>query len=735
MSDEPTGGPLLGLLARAGSRLSKVLPTGNGATPPYQTKAIGSGVTFVGSPDWRQVMRIGIEPDPEAEELTREIALATSAYAYTAIMWRASKLSEPPLGVTELDPEGEETSVDGHDLDMLLQEPSPDFDMGELQQLTEIYRLVTGSALWVRVEDLAGRPAGFIPFSGDEFDTFAAEGRIYGRFEVRTKSGPRTFLPDEVVHFRDVNPNSWRRGLSRLDVALSQLDLGHQVNRTVRSFMRKAMFPGGVISPDPDWNPDEGEWERFENRILAWHQGPENAGEPLVVEGGTTFSRTAIALKELIPGDLLNRIEAVVGAVFGTPPVVLGWQVGLENSPWSNMEQARRMIYEDTIEPRWRDVEKRMARQMLPREEREAGRKIRFDTTDVRAFAEDDKVRAETAGSMRKEWTRNERRVYTGMDPLPPDDPRGDEIETGAGGLLGGLGDGDDGDLSASMALILQAKGVVDEKSLQWAIFDVSTKAAESTWAREVGKALREARDAVLGIAESVLERKQEEAEPDAVIEFIGAVGEWVRKEGSPLFRRTTLPLVISTGTTAVRRLGNAVNLSFAVLEEGLLEFAAEEADFLADVMGETTGRMVAETVQDQLAEGGLITDIRKALRDDHAFSTTRAQLVARTETTRAWNGAQRRSMSTWERNQDETERAFKTWLSSRDARVRPEHQELDGTRLRIDQLFDNGLQNPGEPNCRCTLLYEIEEVGEPEPTESGVGGGRGAPQAGATAG
>ena len=51
-----------------------------------------------------------------------------------------------------------------------------------------------------------------------------------------------------------------------------------------------------------------------------------------------------------------------------------------------------------------------------------------------------------------------------------------------------------------------------------------------------------------------------------------------------------------------------------------------------------------------------------------------------------------------------------KIWLSARDDRVRDEHVELDGTQIPVDQAFANGLTEPGEPNCRCTLLYTITD-------------------------
>ncbi len=44
----------------------------------------------------------------------------------------------------------------------------------------------------------------------------------------------------------------------------------------------------------------------------------------------------------------------------------------------------------------------------------------------------------------------------------------------------------------------------------------------------------------------------------------------------------------------------------------------------------------------------------------------------------------------------------------------------MNGETVPIDEPFSNGLMFPGEPNCRCTLTYGIDEsaITEPEPVE-----------------
>ena len=121
---------MLGLMSRLRGNGSSVVPAStlllpDKAAPRAQMKTVGSGVQWVGSPDFRTIIRLDAVVDPDAEELTRAIALATSAYCFTAINYRMRKVSEPPLYVAQLNEEGGEEALPDHELMGLLTDPSP----------------------------------------------------------------------------------------------------------------------------------------------------------------------------------------------------------------------------------------------------------------------------------------------------------------------------------------------------------------------------------------------------------------------------------------------------------------------------------------------------------------------------------------------------------------------------------------------------------------------------------
>ena len=686
-----TGRPTLPVIDRI-KALFGPPPTSNGSAPPAESKAIP---TLVGgtSNDFGLVW-LGQGANREVDDLTRGTAYATSLYCYAAMQYRAQKISEPPLLVAEATDDGEQW-VQGHELEKLLDRPNMDQDMGALLMATSFFLDADGECLWVMSEGEHGPQ--LYPFPRNSFEVQYGPDRLYSRFDVTFGGGTRQFSPEDVIYFRDPSPSLTNRPTSRLDAALSWANLGHQVREGIKDAFRGGVMPVSVFSYPEGYNPDVETRERNSEEIQARYGGMRQRGTPMALYGGLSASFTNIDLEALLPDEMIDRVEANVGLAFGVRPEVLGMLVGLRNSPWSHMDQARRVTYEDVIQPMWSRIEKTLTHQLLSDADQDAGQIIRFDASGVRALQDDEKARAEIARTNAGIWTRDERRVYTGKDPL--EDERGEEI-------TGHRQPSASPQITASRTVPWDTKSD-GTRHLLWAEFDLSAKAQERVWEPEVAKLLAAQADDVQGLFRRYVRESGGTVDPSTLAQFLEEVRDYIGAEGAEKARRTLGPLVESTAQNASRRLTARLGIDFNVVQEGLAKYAAEETDFLVSVMGESTGKAVARTVQSSVEEAIPLRDLRGRLEELPEFSRTRAQLVARTETTRATNGAQRRTAEEFESQTGE--RIEKSWLSSRDDRVRDEHWELDdGEWYAVDHEWPNGLKSPGEPNCRCTLEYRI---------------------------
>lgn len=686
-------------------------PNGKGA-PANETKALvdTSGLRFF-SPDGRTFYPLLGSTSSDTSAVTRHTAFAAAIYAYAAITYRAEKVSEPPLMVVEDDGDGNEEWLPDHPLATLLAEPSPDLEMDQLLYLTRVYRDITGGALWVLNRNLAGETGAITVFDHDCFGvepaTVDGTPRIFGRFKVETRTGERTFRPDEVIYFREPHPHSWRRGLAPLDVALGTLNLGLQAQSTVKDILKNALFPSVVIQADKEWAPSDEEYERWK-ALLQQYAEREHKGKPLALTGGGTATVVSQTLRNLMPDEVLDRVEASVAAAFGVPPVVLGFLVGLKNSPWSQMAEARRMTYEDTIEPMWRRDERTLTRRLLRPVDPDPRRLIRFDTSQVRALQADRKTQTQIAEHSREFATVNEQRALAGLDPLPAGDPRGDLIP-GIDLRPSATPPATAGEPKAAATPATKgAPGAEAKRNLWWLGFDVATKAQEPLWRTAVADQLERDRDEIARLAVEHLQpgKKENPTDPES---FLRALAEYLDGPAKAAWRTVVGPLIASTGESAVKRVAAELGVAFDVLQPGLLDYTQREAAWLITQVTDTTKQAVRDALAAGLAAGDGIDALARRIREsDAAFGESRAELIARTETTRVANGAQQESLARYAAT--EGARVVKTWLATLDSRTRDAHAALHGTTLEIDATFPNGLKAPGEPNCRCTLIYEITE-------------------------
>lgn len=705
------------------SRLSAVLAALRGASSNGNGHEAKSGVTIspglgFHSPDgMRTIIQLVGGGNSEAERVSAQTAYAAAAYAFAAMRWRASCLRQAPLMVVEEDQDtGDEEWLPKHPLADLLMEPSPDFDMGELLFRTSVYVDRDGHALWTKDKDLRGRPGRLTPFAGNEFEVESTSERIRGLYRLtNAQQGRRTRTPEEVVYFHETNPADWLRGLSRLEVYLGWLNLGQVARATVRDLLQNAVWPSIVLMPDKDWNPTTQELAEYQAKANSYSQ-PGKKGGALAMVGGGSAEVVSARIRDLVPNDILNRVEAIAASVFGAPAVVLQFLVGLENSPWSQMADARRMGYEDTIEPMWNDIAAVLTRQLLRPIDPDPTHFVRFDTSKIRALQADRQVQASIAVQVSRIASVNERRAMMGLEPS--DDPKANDIPEltqpdpmalGAG--LPGEDDEEDTEDEKRWAPMLAALARHPEmKRDLWAALRADqAERAVFDWQLESAKQLRADADEVARLARRHLAgEKAEQPSDHARKTFLTAVLAYLAGPSQERWKRAMEPLAAKHALNGARAVIADLGISLDLVRPDLIAYAKREAAWLVKGISETTREKVQSALSASLEEGLGARAIASRMADLPAFSKDRALLVARTEATRVTNGAPTEALL--ERQRTTGTRFTKTWSTALDARVRDEHAAMEGETVSLDAAFSNGLMFPGEPNCRCVVTYAVVE-------------------------
>lgn len=119
----------------------------------------------------------------------------------------------------------------------------------------------------------------------------------------------------------------------------------------------------------------------------------------------------------------------------------------------------------------------------------------------------------------------------------------------------------------------------------------------------------------------------------------------------------------------------------------------------------------VMKEVDEGLRKGLTYTETSRKLSEELGISLRSSERIARTETHRVVNTMKEERFNNI-KNKNDLE---KEWISSRDERVRSQHAEMDGQRVRLDEefVFPDGYTTkaPGvsgvayhDINCRCTM-------------------------------
>lgn len=661
--------------------------------------------------------------------------LAFVAYWYVAVRWRAQKIAEAPLMVVQEDQDsGEDEWLSDHELVPVLDMPSPDFDMGELLERTSRYLDDTGECIWVKDYDGVNRVARLMPFNRNEFTVRASSDRLYQTFTVSTRNGPKDFDAADVCYFRDAIDSSWRfvnqrSGYARLDVAMSWLRLGETSRQTIRDLLSNAIWPSAVVIPDKEWNPDEKALAAYKQE-LEQYGAPGRQGKPFVQLGGGSFTQLVARVKDLVPEEVLNRVESVVAAVSGVPAIVLQYQVGLENSPWSQMAQARRMAYDDTIIPTWRKFERVLTHQLLRPMDEEPTHFIRFDQSDITALQMDQHLQAQVAVMMGRAASLNERRSIMGLEPATQEqDPEGraddiPELTTpdlasllAAGGAKPPGNDSttppkpdpakpEDGATQKSPLRLL-----FERKMKPLAMTRMLRQEASTTWKLHASILLKQDRAQLVDIVSSLLADEQTktiEGKARNKASAMRAVDDYLRTESTPKWIKTFNPLEAQGAQRSVAVMSADLGVNYDVLQKTAMTFTRDRVQSMMSGIGKTTSRLISDIIDAGIQEGRSTKEIAQLISDATGLSDTRAELIANTETTAVFSGAPIESLSAFGKA---TGRVFlKTWFGVMDDKERDEHIALEGETVGIDEPFSNGLQYPSEPNCRCAAITHEEE-------------------------
>lgn len=304
---------------------------------------VKSAVVWTGTPatwqGWPASLELGNRWSSYSEIYRRQ------HWVRTCVDKRASLLSRLPLKVYERDDLNRPERGD-HPYAVLLNRPnvrhSRFFFWLWMQSTYDIY----GESFAGKIRDRGGRPVQLVPLHPTSMrEADERDGRVLWDFDngkIRIEN-----IPDEdLVHPRTYNPDSFTRGLSKLESLRATLENEDAALRSQSSFWRNGARPGtALLHPG---NLSQAAADRIKLNWNAVAAGADNTGTTVVLEEGMKPERLTINNDEAqyIDSRKLNREEVVAGYDMPPPAVHI-----LDHATFSNITEQLRSIYRDTMAP------------------------------------------------------------------------------------------------------------------------------------------------------------------------------------------------------------------------------------------------------------------------------------------------------------------------------------------------------------------------------------------------
>lgn len=164
------------------------------------------------------------------------------------------------------------------------------------------------------------------------------------RFEHGQASSP-------LLHLKSFHPTDDHYGLSPMEAASQAVEIHNSANGWNKSLFDNAARPSGALvyrgSEGATHLTDE-QFTRLKNELEENFQGYQNAGRPLLLEGGLDWSSISLSPQDMDFIQVKHSAARDIALSFGVPPMLLG--IPGDNT-YSNYAEANRAFWRQTVLP------------------------------------------------------------------------------------------------------------------------------------------------------------------------------------------------------------------------------------------------------------------------------------------------------------------------------------------------------------------------------------------------
>jgi len=285
--------------------------------------------------------------------------LANEGYQKNVIAYRCIRLISQSAAAVPFALYRNKQRLQEHPLLELLQRPNPVQGGAELFDAVFAFSLIAGNSYLEAVGPVAGSPRELWTLRPDRMRVIPGVHGVPEAYRYTVDGKWVDFKVDAltgrapVLHIKNFHPLDDWYGMSPLEAAAASVDQHNDAARWNVSLLQTGGRPSGALVYTPA-HPDAPDTLTAEQRqtlkseLERFYTGRENAGRPLILEGGLDWKEMSLTPKDMdwLAGKDVSARE--IALAFHVPAQL----VGIAGSQtFSNFEQARLALFDDAVLP------------------------------------------------------------------------------------------------------------------------------------------------------------------------------------------------------------------------------------------------------------------------------------------------------------------------------------------------------------------------------------------------
>ena len=217
--------------------------------------------------------------------------------------------------------------------------------------------LLHGNAFVQFIPDAGGLPAELFALAPDRVTIEQDAQGWPSAYRYRAGEGVTRLAPTDgagrptLVHLRALNPTDDLLGAGALGAASGAVAVHNAAAAWNKALLDNAARPSGALVYEPGeagatLSPDQ--FDRLKREMEQGFQGANNAGRPMLLEGGLRWQALSLSPADMDFAELKNGAARDVALAFGVPPMILGLP---GDNTYANYQEANRALWRLTVVP------------------------------------------------------------------------------------------------------------------------------------------------------------------------------------------------------------------------------------------------------------------------------------------------------------------------------------------------------------------------------------------------